>query len=155
MAEKMRARLQTPVDKDGKRKDIVLITDSDSVMVDDETLRQRLDELQSGIDKTEKKINSCGTMLVSAVEPIIDDGGRCLWAEIVSPSRDDVDYTYNVYSGEICTEEWIKDMSALLIVANGVDEYDPLSMIKVAELEAFDPDTDWPIGSYVVKELKE
>lgn len=68
MATKIISRLQTPADADGKRTDIHLITDSDAVIVDDNTtLTERLNQIGTGV-------------VVSETQPTY----QCLWAQVLS-----------------------------------------------------------------------
>jgi hypothetical protein len=147
MATKMRARLQTPVDENGNRKDIALLTDVDSVMVDnDTTLHTYLDGLKTSISDNTTRIDNAGVMTISVLEPT----NNGIWAEIKNPSKDDVDYTYLVAAGEVSTE-WAKNWGARMIVADNADDYNSATMIKISELNAYDPDIDWEIGKYVYR----
>jgi hypothetical protein len=38
-----------------------------------------------------------------------------------------------------------------MIVADNADDYNSATMIKISELNAYDPDIDWEIGKYVYR----
>lgn len=54
MPNKVRARLQTPVDENGERKDIHLVTSVEEVIVDENTmLNEKINQMEVQISETE------------------------------------------------------------------------------------------------------
>lgn len=147
--EIIRARLQTPQDDEGNRKDIMVITDATSVIINGEnpeetvTLKQQLDDME---DEIEAAATSGGSSLyLSRLAP--DDSENHLWGEIVT------DYATADY-------EWVASTSdtpgSLLVVSSSMsaDEYNPNTMIKLNELKAYDDTLPFVEGDYVIKSLK-
>lgn len=150
MAQKMRGRLQTPADDQGNRIDIAVLTDVDSVIYDEEqTLHEYLDGLQTTVDRHGSRIENSGQVVLSTMEPSATDTGFYLFAEINKPKKDEVDYRYEKYTA--LTEELIKLYGAKKIVANGQENFDPTTMIKLGDLMAYDDDEEWEVNTYVVK----
>lgn len=150
MAQKMRGRMQTPADDQGNRIDIAVVTDVDAVVYDDEqTLHEYLDSLQSNVDNNTSRLNNNGQVILSTMEPSEAEPGFYFFAEINKPRKDDVDYKYNKYSS--LPDDLIKSLGARKIVANGEENFDPVSMIKIGDLAAYDPNDEWEINTYVVK----
>lgn len=128
MAEKMKARLQTPADENGKRKDISLITDTDAVLYGDnnQVLTEVIQNINQNIQKNEEAIENASMLIVSALEPT----KRCLWAEITDPAIDRNDYTWTISAS--------KTDGALKVVSDDIseDEFNPSTMIKLSEAHA-------------------
>ena len=144
--------MQTPADADGKRIDIMPLTDIDSVVYNDEkTLHEYLDELDENVSDNTTRLDNSGQVILSTMEPT--EAGFFLFAEINKPSADDVDYKYDKYS--TLSDELIKRLGAKKIVANGEEDFDPVTMIKLGDLAAYDPDEEWEVGTYVAKSIKE
>lgn len=147
--EIIRARLQTPQDDEGNRKDIMVITDATSVIINGEnpeetvTLKQQLDDME---DEIEAAATSGGSSIyLSRLLP--DDGDAHLWGEIVT------DYATADYEWTASTSE---TPGALLVVASSMsyDDYNPNTMIKLNELLAYDNTLAFVEGDYVIKSPK-
>jgi hypothetical protein len=73
--EIMRARLQSPQDDQGNRKDIMLVTDVTSVLVDgsdpeaSKTLDTLLEEIEEKVDTSVEKVNNASDIYTGKLVP--------------------------------------------------------------------------------------
>lgn len=147
--EIIRARLQTPQDDEGNRKDIMVITDATSVIMDGENPETSI-SLKDKINKMEDEIEAAATSGGSSIylsRLLPDDGNGHLWGEIVT------DYATADYEWTTSTSE---TPGALLVVASSMsyDDYNPNTMIKLNELMAYDSTLPFVEGDYVIKSPK-
>lgn len=147
--EIIRARLQTPQDDEGNRKDIMVITDATSVIMDGENPETSI-SLKNKIDDMEDEIEAAATSGGSSIylsRLLPDDGNDHLWGEIVT------DYATADYEWTASTSE---TPGALLVVASSMsyDDYNPSTMIKLNELMAYDNTLPFVEGDYIIKSPK-
>lgn len=150
--EIMRARLQSPQDDEGNRKDIMLVTDVTSVVVDgtdpeaSKTLDTLLEEMEEKIDTSVEKVNNAADIYTGKLVP--SDSKSHLWVEVLT-NYSEADYKWVITSSSAVS-------GSLLIVANTIsdDKFDPTTMIKVNELLAYDNTLDPVAGNYAYKTTK-
>lgn len=150
--EIMRARLQSPQDDQGNRKDIMLVTDVTSVVVDgtnpetSKTLDTLLEEIEEKVDTSVEKVNNATDIYTSKLVP--SDSKSHLWVEVLT-NYSKADYKWVITASSAVS-------GSLLIVPNTIadDKFDPTTMIKVNELLAYDNTLAPVAGNYAYKTTK-
>lgn len=93
MPESIIARLQTPADSEGKRVDLHVITESDAIIVGEETLTEVLNRLGNGL-------------ILSKEKPEF----QCLWGRIKDdPEAEEIETTINLFNPAAIIEGYIQN----------------------------------------------
>ena len=178
MADIMKARLQTPVDDEGHREDIHLVTDVDAVIYDDATtLKEYLDRMYNLIDGVSNRVANVGTMYLATSGSESTDTSMMLFAEVINAgamdnvdvahtgvnnaSKDVVDYVYETASSEdiqdLTREQMIaRGWKEIVTMASLIDQgksFDPLTMINIEDMIAYNNNVRglWTQGTIVRK----
>jgi len=182
MADIMKARLQTPVDAEGHRDDIHLITDVDAVVYNDETtLKEFLDNMQTLIESVTNKISNAGSIYLATSGSEPTDSSMMLFAEIINAAAldngdvahsginnadmDAVDYVYERASSssiqgltreQMISRGW-KEIVSIPSLIDQNKEFDPLTMVNIEDMIAYNKNIKgaWTQGTYVRKVPRE
>ena len=153
--EIIRARLQSPQDDHGTRKDIMLVTDVTSVVVDgtdpehSDTLDNVINDMQEAIETAVEKVTSATDIRISKLVPSGDKPH--IWAQVLTDYwSPETDYVWNITSSSTVP-------GSLEVVRDSIpdEEFNPTTMITVSELLAYDPLLSVQVGMYAYKTAKE
>ena len=182
MADIMKARLQTPVDDEGHREDIHLVTDVDAVVYDDDnTLKEFLDKIQRKINDVSNQLENAGSIYLATSGSEPTDSSMMLFAEIINAGdmdniddithngvnradMDTVDYYYEratpeaiqgLTRDEMVGRGWKQIVSIPALIEQEIT-FDPLTMINIRDMVAYNKNQQgvWTQGTYVRKRPK-